>query len=763
YPVYMSTNPTGNVLNYNNYYNVAGGNLGYRGSAFNSTSYLSASAGGDTSYNVLPMFLSPADLHITNACLKGFNLTSIVPNDIDGNTRSNPPVIGAHEASGSLNDVALVTTYYNIPIISGAQNLSVKIKNNNIASVTSLNISYRLNGGSAVTIPWTGTMAGCDTMLVTFTGSNQMNLLPGSNSVVVYTSAPNGSPDVNTGNDTAYLEFSTVTKIPGNFISCNGTAGVTGNYVRMASSPLMNATTAFTAEAWIKIPSPSTSQKFFSKSSTTNGFCLGVLNGNFDPEIWTLANGTGSIRVTSSAIWPNNIIQANTWTHIAVTWQSGVGVKAYIDGYQVGAMLSATATTMTPSVNDLFIGMDSWDYGFALTGMVDEVRLWNIALDSTTIRKNMYRTIKVTEPGLISYVQLNEPSGAMRVSDPISGSIGTKGAATVIASSTIPVGGDTCLMIPQMTTGTLFNASLTLSFSDPFDSLCDLVINEYPISPNALPAATHTLSNKYWMIRPFGTPGTFLTNLIFTFPTGQLNVTDTSLGLYRRTFNSDATSWTLAKRSSSISSTNVTFTSVDTLGQFTIASNGTSPLPVSLISFGGKRTGNDVVLNWQTTHEINCRGFEIERSFDAENFVAIGFVKSKAINSSSNIGYSFSDVKPEQTKVLFYRLKQVDLDGRFSFSPIVTINPASQSLPVCIFPNPTNSTFQIEINAVQQMDVSIEIFDLHGSLVSTNVVRINPGTNTVTSNQLENFNPGIYFIKLIMNNEVKEFKLIKAN
>ncbi|MEI6507550.1 MAG: LamG-like jellyroll fold domain-containing protein [Bacteroidota bacterium] len=762
YPAYFSTNPAGNVINFNNYYNYAGGNLGYRGAAFTSTNYLTTTTGGDTSYNVLPTFVSYSNLRMSNACLRGANYTSIVANDIDGNVRSNPPVIGAHEASGTLNDIALVRVDYTAPIVAGLQNLTVKLKSNNTANTTSLNISYKLNSGTAVTIPWTGTMMGCDTLLVTFTGLKQMNILPGANSLVVYTSQPNGIADVNTSNDTAYLTLSTISKVPGNNLSCIGTGGVAGNYVRMASTASMNPTTAFTAEAWVKIPTPATTQKVVSKSSTTNGFCMGILASNFDPEIWTVANGTGSIRVTSTTpIWPNNVIPANTWTHLAVTWQSGVGVKAYINGYQVGAVLSVTATTMTPSTNDLFIGMDSWDYGISSTSNIDEVRMWNVALDSTTIRKNMHRTLLGTEPGLISYVQLNEPNSFIRVCDPISGSQGTKGAASTIVTSTIPVGADTSLMIPYVTSGLFQNANLSINLTTPFASYCDLTITEVPFGPNVLPTATHTLANKYWIVQPFGNPGVFAADLTFNFPTGYLNLTDPSLGLYRRSFYGDQANWQYAKAGVVTGANTLMCFNVDTLGQFTIASNGTSLLPVTLMSFGGKKINNAVNLLWQTANEINSKGFDIERSYNnLDYFEKIAFVDAKGANKASANAYNYVDTKADLSNAIYYRLKQLDNDGKYKYSPIVVIDPDNGAIVISTYPNPLINSTKIDLRVPQNVNGVIAVYDIKGQeLIHFNQLFIK-GANQINID-LSKLNSGVYISKILIGDDVKTIKLIK--
>ena len=210
YPAYFSNNPSGNVINYNTYYNTANNNIIYRGGAFTTSSFLSATAGGDSSFNLFPLFRSKLDLHLASACTpKGFNLTSVTT-DIDGETRSVTPDIGCDELSLDSNDISVSKLINPVfPIISGAQNLTVKITNNGLNAVTAFNVSYKLNNGSVITKPWTGTLNLCDTISVTFSGTQQINLNNGINSIKIYSSLPNGVSDRNLLNDTLIKELST--------------------------------------------------------------------------------------------------------------------------------------------------------------------------------------------------------------------------------------------------------------------------------------------------------------------------------------------------------------------------------------------------------------------------------------------------------------------------------------------------------------------------------------------------------------------------
>jgi Secretion system C-terminal sorting domain len=124
-----------------------------------------------------------------------------------------------------------------------------------------------------------------------------------------------------------------------------------------------------------------------------------------------------------------------------------------------------------------------------------------------------------------------------------------------------------------------------------------------------------------------------------------------------------------------------------------------SPLPVELTSFNAKCEGDAVKLLWETASETNNNYFEIERSADATQFIAIGKVYSLNGNSPQPQAYEFLDTAPLSVPA-YYRLKQVDTDGRTSYSAIVRVACASQPAAqpvVSIYPNPAVDELTVEV------------------------------------------------------------------
>lgn len=113
-------------------------------------------------------------------------------------------------------------------------------------------------------------------------------------------------------------------------------------------------------------------------------------------------------------------------------------------------------------------------------------------------------------------------------------------------------------------------------------------------------------------------------------------------------------------------------------------------LPVNLSSFSASKTASSVILNWSTSNEINNNYFNLERSANSVDFSTIGTVVSKATssNSSSVLNYSFQDNLKNVGSVGYYRLQQVDINGKKSYSNIVSVTNDVSVEAVAVYPNP---------------------------------------------------------------------------
>jgi hypothetical protein len=141
-------------------------------------------------------------------------------------------------------------------------------------------------------------------------------------------------------------------------------------------------------------------------------------------------------------------------------------------------------------------------------------------------------------------------------------------------------------------------------------------------------------------------------------------------------------------------------------------------LPVTLSDFRISTQADDVTLQWTTASENNNRGFEVQRSTNGNQWTAIGFVNG-AVNSQVQRTYQYQDKDLKEGRY-FYRLKQVDLDGKFTHSKILNavINTGKAGFTLGQnYPNPTHGNTTITYTIPFRSHVQIALYDMQGRLV----------------------------------------------
>ena len=173
-------------------------------------------------------------------------------------------------------------------------------------------------------------------------------------------------------------------------------------------------------------------------------------------------------------------------------------------------------------------------------------------------------------------------------------------------------------------------------------------------------------------------------------------------------------------------------------------------VPVELTSFTGNVNNKGVMLNWSTATELNNNGFEIEKSVDGQNFFRIGFVQGHGTSTEIH-NYSYLDkVEYSGGKTFYYRLKQIDFNGQYEYSEVLTVKfdvPAEFILNQN-YPNPFNPTTKITYAVPQQSLVSIKVYDLTGQEVA-NLVNETKEAGTYEINfDATNLASGVYIYQM---------------
>ncbi|WP_456462320.1 T9SS type A sorting domain-containing protein [Reichenbachiella sp.] len=179
-------------------------------------------------------------------------------------------------------------------------------------------------------------------------------------------------------------------------------------------------------------------------------------------------------------------------------------------------------------------------------------------------------------------------------------------------------------------------------------------------------------------------------------------------------------------------------------------------LPLDFLSFDGEYANGEVSLTWTTTNEINVSHFEIERSSDGEMFNSIGSVDAVNIESTVN-KYSFNDKSPLDG-VNYYRVKEIDFDGKFEFSETIRIEPVLYEFSVLYYPNPVLDVLTLETSE-EIKEARIQIVSIAGGIAYE---KIHSGINNqkvkVDLNELPT---GIYQVLLETSIGTKKFRIIK--
>ncbi|MBK8626039.1 MAG: T9SS type A sorting domain-containing protein [Saprospiraceae bacterium] len=187
------------------------------------------------------------------------------------------------------------------------------------------------------------------------------------------------------------------------------------------------------------------------------------------------------------------------------------------------------------------------------------------------------------------------------------------------------------------------------------------------------------------------------------------------------------------------------------------------PLPVTLKTFTGRwNQSRDInELTWVTATEINNDYFEVERSIRGGEYKVVGKVSGSG-NSQREMTYTLDDSDIKTNGIYTYRLRQVDFDGKESYSDPITISVERRGeTHTNIYPNPSNGQVNVEIQASEGQRVSADVYDANGRLVlATLIDTVSEGKELNAKIDQDALSQGVYYILLNVDGEVTSHKLI---
>lgn len=189
-------------------------------------------------------------------------------------------------------------------------------------------------------------------------------------------------------------------------------------------------------------------------------------------------------------------------------------------------------------------------------------------------------------------------------------------------------------------------------------------------------------------------------------------------------------------------------------------------LPVKYSSFDAAAANNVVTLNWVTEQEINNNHFEVERSFDGANFNTIAYVLD-GFATGSQKSYKVKDNAAELASkaVVYYRLKQIDNNGRVTYSNVLTVRLQSKTSDVKmqVSPNPFVESLNIQFTSTENNKAQVQLLTVTGQKVFTQQATVTKGSNSIQVQGLAKLVPGMYIAQLIVNGSVIDNQKIIKN
>jgi hypothetical protein len=508
-------------------------------------------------------------------------------------------------------------------------------------------------GGLGQAITLTGTNLGSPTAL-TINGANALtNIVSNSGSSLVVRvplgAAATGTVSLSTAGGTATLPFA-IMAAPGNALAFDGV----DDYVAFGSTPAVHnlGPGSFTLEAWVYYDGGTGAESIIRKDGDYNMY----LNGNtLHAEVWPGGPGSPAWqRIDGTA----TALPANRWAHVAAVW-NGSTMQLYVNGQPEAS--TTTSGSITAAAN-LTLGK-SLIYGNLLAGRLDEVRIYTAALTQAQVQADLTSTTASVPASLGLYLNFDQGT-------PATASTGANAGLTTLYD------------LVSAQPGTLTNFDLSSG-----NTTSNYVASYALVVPTAT-AATSVASGSFtatWAAPANGTATGYVLDVStaadFSAPVaGSPFTAPASATSYGVTGLAPSTAYYYRVRA-----LNSSLAQPDQGAASNTVSVAT-PLPVVLVQFAATAEGSAAVrLTWATASEKNSRHFEVERSADGVAFVAIGTVAAAGTTATART-YALRDAAlPAGASVLYYRLRQVDLDGTAHYSPVRSVAVASG---LSLYPNP---------------------------------------------------------------------------
>jgi len=185
-----------------------------------------------------------------------------------------------------------------------------------------------------------------------------------------------------------------------------------------------------------------------------------------------------------------------------------------------------------------------------------------------------------------------------------------------------------------------------------------------------------------------------------------------------------------------------------------------SPLPLTLLEFKGSVVNDNGILQWKTDNELNTKSFAVERSTNGRNFSSVGHVNAANASGVHNYDYTDANLKSLGSSIIYYRLRQVDSDNKFTYSRIVALTLDKQKSFVMLYPNPVRKDINLTITLANKEKLNWQLTDNNGKVVKNGYYELGAGSTAVVIDG-GNLAAGNYLLSLNGEQLQQTIKIVK--
>jgi uncharacterized repeat protein (TIGR03803 family) len=200
--------------------------------------------------------------------------------------------------------------------------------------------------------------------------------------------------------------------------------------------------------------------------------------------------------------------------------------------------------------------------------------------------------------------------------------------------------------------------------------------------------------------------------------------------------------------------------SISSFSSFYFANKLLTVLPLTLLEFGARFSGQDIIVDWQTENEVNTKEFTVERSDDGINYLSLAQVPARGNNTANNYRFIDRGATTTVNGKWFYRLRMDDYDGRVSRSRIVILSKDGEKNRVLVYPNPVKDIIGITTNLSHAETLQVKIFDNSGRLIVQRTMVAGTGSSALSLNVYD-LAQGVYYIEVTGKNIRERISFVK--